>query len=253
MEFISGLVSISFRKLSYKEIIDITAESGLSAIEWGGDVHVPLGELDIADKVRLATAERGLTVPEYGSYYVISKSGAEKAQAAISSARALGTRVIRVWASDKNRSAMSDEEYLAAVEDAKMLCDSAPDLTFCLECHNHSITEDYRDAAAYIADVGRANFKTFWQPNQFRDHSYNTEALEALLPSVVSVHVFSWEGNAHYPLDHHAERWADYLAILKRSDADKIHLMLEFMHDNSQASLKNTADVLNRWIAQINQ
>jgi len=39
-----GLVSISFRDLFPKQIVDMVAEVGLDAIEWGGDVHVPHGD-----------------------------------------------------------------------------------------------------------------------------------------------------------------------------------------------------------------
>ena len=35
---IPGLVSITFRPLSPREIVDLVAEAGLKAIEWGGVV-----------------------------------------------------------------------------------------------------------------------------------------------------------------------------------------------------------------------
>ena len=38
---IPGLVSVTFRKLSRTEIAGLMVNAGLSAIEWGGDVHVP--------------------------------------------------------------------------------------------------------------------------------------------------------------------------------------------------------------------
>ena len=37
----SGLVSITFRKLTVEKIIELVKEAGLQGIEWGGDVHVP--------------------------------------------------------------------------------------------------------------------------------------------------------------------------------------------------------------------
>ena len=36
-----GLVSITFRKLSPRAIIDLVTRANLIGIEWGGDVHVP--------------------------------------------------------------------------------------------------------------------------------------------------------------------------------------------------------------------
>ena len=64
----SGLVSITFRQLTPEQIVDLVAETGLAAIEWGGDVHVPHGEVAPARDVRRRTEEAGLIVASYGSY-----------------------------------------------------------------------------------------------------------------------------------------------------------------------------------------
>jgi 3-dehydroshikimate dehydratase len=47
-----GLVSISFRPLSVEELIRLVTDVGLEGIEWGGDKHVPHGDLDTARRVR---------------------------------------------------------------------------------------------------------------------------------------------------------------------------------------------------------
>ena len=41
----SGLVSITFRELNPLEIIRLVSKAGLDGIEWGGDVHVPHGDI----------------------------------------------------------------------------------------------------------------------------------------------------------------------------------------------------------------
>jgi 3-dehydroshikimate dehydratase len=48
---IPGLVSVTFRKLSPQEIIALTAEAQLQVIEWGGDIHVPHGDIQQAENV----------------------------------------------------------------------------------------------------------------------------------------------------------------------------------------------------------
>lgn len=50
-----GLVSITFRKLSPGEIVELVATAGLVGIEWGGDVHVPHGDFARAAEVRKLT------------------------------------------------------------------------------------------------------------------------------------------------------------------------------------------------------
>jgi hypothetical protein len=44
----SGLVSITFRKLSFSGIITLVNKEGLSAVEWGGDVDLPRSDLNKA-------------------------------------------------------------------------------------------------------------------------------------------------------------------------------------------------------------
>jgi len=60
--FKTGLVSITFRKLNTDEIIDLVQRSGLEGIEWGGDVHVPHGNIDNAQEVGRKTREAGINV-----------------------------------------------------------------------------------------------------------------------------------------------------------------------------------------------
>ena len=67
----TGLVSISFRNKSIKELIKASKESGLEYIEWGGDVHIPMGNIKLARQVRRQMNGAGLKVASYGSYFGI--------------------------------------------------------------------------------------------------------------------------------------------------------------------------------------
>jgi len=69
-----GLVSITFRKLSPEQIIELVRKAGLSGIEWGGDIHVPHGDIARAKEVKSMTKEAGLRVAVYGSYYHLCKA-----------------------------------------------------------------------------------------------------------------------------------------------------------------------------------
>ncbi len=248
MKFITGLVSISFRSLTHTEIIKICKDSALAAIEWGGDVHSSAGDIEKAKEIKEDTLSCGLTIPEYGSYYRLGESDGEKKLAITSSARALGCETVRVWASTKNRKLHTSDEYNAVIDDTRELCLNNSDLTFCLECHNNTLSEDYNDAIEFINDVNCPNLKMFWQPNQYKDHGYNLSSLKALLPYVKSVHVFAWEKDKKLPLSSHSHLWKDYLNILKDSPEEKIHLMLEFMYDNSPETLYSEAQTLKSWI-----
>ena len=72
-----GLVSITFRKLNSREIVDLMTRTNLVGIEWGGDVHVPHGEIALARDVAQMTRDAGLLVAAYGSYYRVGVSEAD--------------------------------------------------------------------------------------------------------------------------------------------------------------------------------
>ena len=61
-----GLVSITFRKLSPRQIVDLVVQAGLDAIEWSGDVHAPHGDVAKAREIAQMTADAGLSMPTYG-------------------------------------------------------------------------------------------------------------------------------------------------------------------------------------------
>ena len=45
MKIKTGMTSVTFRKKSAEDVIAIVKEAGLDGIEWGGDIHVPAGDL----------------------------------------------------------------------------------------------------------------------------------------------------------------------------------------------------------------
>ncbi|MNI10046.1 hypothetical protein D3C73_631400 [compost metagenome] len=51
----TGLVSVTFRRLSVEEIVMMVQKAGLQDIEWGGDIHVPHGNFQRAHEVAKLT------------------------------------------------------------------------------------------------------------------------------------------------------------------------------------------------------
>ena len=97
--FIPGLVSITFRKLTVEQIIDLCVEAGVKCIEWGGDVHVPPTDPANAARVGKLTAEAGLQVGAYGSYYRCGEAdNTSTFEQVVEAAKLLNAPTIRVWA-----------------------------------------------------------------------------------------------------------------------------------------------------------
>ena len=67
----SGLVSISFRKKEIKELIKAAKESGLEYIEWGGDVHIPMGNVRLARKKQLETTGVKVNVMSLFPWFIL--------------------------------------------------------------------------------------------------------------------------------------------------------------------------------------
>lgn len=241
----TGIVSISFRKHTPEEILAAAKAAGLDAVEWGGDVHVPHGDTEIAGRVRSLTEEMGLEIAEYGSYYAIATSEPELFSDVLKSAAALGTKVIRVWPMKVPSDTVTHEAYALAVADAKRICREAGDVTVALECHPKTLTDEYHTALKFLRDVDMPNLKMFWQPNQHRPIDYNTDSIKALLPYIVAVHVFSWDREVHLPLADGEDAWREYISLLREKD---LYYMLEFMHDNELTTLFETAKTLHGWL-----
>ena len=240
----SGLVSVSFRQSSVDEIISLVKESNLSLIEWGGDVHVPVGDIENAKIVGEKTRNANLQIAAFGSYFKVGVNKLDEINRVIDTAKALGTNVIRIWGGNKNSFEFTQDEYNHLVAECKEICDIALEkgVTLTLECHNNTVTDDYKASLKFLADVKRENLKMYWQPNQFRSEEYNIEAAKALSPYTVNVHVFHWIGNEKLPLKDGEDIWRKYFEIFKEYNCG---FLLEFMHDGKTETLKETATVLN--------
>ena len=144
-----GLVSVSFRELSVKEIIKLAKENNLKYIEWGGGPHVPMGNVKLARKVRSLMHGSGIKCPSYGSYYGVTYNEGEKPplpfKQICKTAVALGASVIRIWAGWPGCGEIDAEKERKAVIHTKMIASVAKkyNLTLAFECHWGTITEEY--------------------------------------------------------------------------------------------------------------
>ena len=159
-----GLVSITFRQLSPAQIVELCAKNKLQAIEWGGDVHVPHGDIATATQVGRLTRDHGLEVAAYGSYYRLAASPADGLHfsTVLASAVALETQAIRVWAGNRG-SADADPSWRNQVaEDALRCADLAAEkgITICYEFHGGTITDTLESTCDLLAatdQIGRAH------------------------------------------------------------------------------------------------
>jgi sugar phosphate isomerase/epimerase len=249
---IPGLVSITFRSRTPEEIIDLAAGAGLKTIEWGGDIHVPPGDLALADEVGRQTRESGLSVAAYGSYYRLGFSEANGAPFApvLESALALGAPTIRVWAGGKGSNDTPPQERSAIIADALRIADlaQASGVTISLEYHAGTLT-DTRDSVQHLmAETAHPALEFLWQPAHGETAEQNVARLREVLPRLRHLHVFHWWPTAsdRRPLAEGTERWRRYLDILLGA-GETVPCLLEFVRDDSTEQFLDDAVTLRDW------
>lgn len=250
---IPGLVSVTFRQKTRAEIAQLMQKAALPAIEWGGDVHIPADKYD-SDEFEDALTEAAylcssgkIYTASFGSYYRCDRHDEVNSAITLS----LDAPNIRVWAGNKNSEDASDNDRRNTVSFIRELCEElAPHgVTVSTEFHGGTLTNEYHSALRLIEEVGCENFRTYWQPNQFRDEEYNVAALKSVLPYLSSVHVFTWDAHARYPLADGEKKWRNYIDIIESFGGDH-HMLMEFVKDDSEEQFLRDAEVLNRWLGR---
>jgi sugar phosphate isomerase/epimerase len=250
--FTPGLVTVTFRKLSPAEIIAVARGANLAALEWGGDVHVPPGDLDRARGVRRMTAGAGLRTTCYGSYVRLGEDDPATFQGVIDSARELDAPTIRVWAGRRSPKDADAGYRQQVIDAARRFADlaAAANLLMCYEHHEGTLTETDDSALDVLQKTGdHPAIRTLWQPPHGRTIEQNVASLRALLPWLHHVHVFHWPvRGTRAPLADGADRWNAYLAVLREANK-QCPLLLEFVKDDDPAHLDADAATLRGWIA----
>lgn len=243
-----GLVSITFRKLDPAEIIGLVQQAGLAGIEWGGDVHVPPGEVARAREIRQRTLDAGLSVLAYGSYYRLDGRNFE---AVLESAVALGAPVIRVWAGAVG-SAKADPAHRAAViVDSRRCGDLAgrAGIQIAFEYHGGTLTDTDESAQTLLREVDHPNVFTLWQPRVGPGVEANLAGLRGVLSRLLNLHVFHWTGHPRErrPLAEGLHDWRQYLGAI--ADGDHAAL-LEFVQNDEPQNFLRDAATLKAWLVR---
>lgn len=240
--FEAGLTSVSFRELSPKDIISLMKQTGLKNIEWGSDIHCPPNDKDNLAKTAQMQAENGIKCCSYGSYFRLGDTPLDILPNYISAAKALGTSIIRTWCGTKGSADYTQDEKTELFANCKSAAQIAMQngVTFCMECHQYTFTDDKNAAFELMQAVNSPNFRMYWQPNQDKLFEENMEYATLIAPYVTNIHVFNWQGESKYPLKLAQQTWQKYLTAFSGDHK----LLLEFMPDGKPESLQEEATAL---------
>ena len=239
-----GVVSISFRPYSPREILAAMQRAGLTCIEWGSDVHAPCDDEAALTAIAQLQAEYGITCCSYGTYFKLGVTPIEELERYILAAKRLGTDVLRLWCGSKgsaDHTAQETEELFALCRQAAAIA-ATHGVTLCMECHGYTYTDTKESALALMQAVDSPHFRMYWQPCQTPAEN---EAYAALLaPYTEHLHVFNWVGMERFPLAQGLDHWRRYLQVLGGSHT----LLLEFMPDDDLATLDREAAALKELV-----
>jgi hypothetical protein len=220
-------------------------------VEWGGDVHVPAGDLKTARRVRRDCANAGVAICSYGSYYRAASSPQAAGEAALDTAAELGAPRVRVWAGATPSSAATGQERADVTAGLAELAAQAAarDVTIAVEYHGGTLTDERNSALHLLQEVAAPNVSLYWQPPlDMPDEQAITDAL-AILPHASALHVFSWlPGQTRRALPFRQAMWRPVIAaaeVTGTSDA-----LLEFVPDDDPALVRREAETLHEWIRQ---
>jgi hypothetical protein len=241
---------VTFRKLAVEEVVQVAERAGLAAIEWGGDVHVPLGDLPAARKARALCEDRGLAIAAYGSYLRAGSVDREEIRTAVTTAAELGAPRIRVWAGTVGTAEAGVGDRMAVTRGLVELADVAAGsgIEIAMEFHRNTLTDEVDSTITLLLDVGAPNLTTYWQPPVDLDDVECLQQLEALMPWLSTVHVFSWwPSNNRLPLAARESLWRPVLDRLA-AEPREINALLEFVADDSVDQLATDAAHLHSWV-----
>ena len=242
---VPGLVSVTFRQLTTDEVVDVAVANGLRAIEWGGDVHVPVGDTTTAGAVATRCAAAGVAVAAYGSYYRAGVPG--DFAAVLDTALALGAPRIRVWAGDSGSASTSAEQRAAVVGDLRRVTELAAErgVEIAVEYHARTLTDTLSSTVDLFAAVGHQGMRPYWQPPIGESDASCLATVAALLPDLVTTHVFSWaDDGARMPLSARESLWRQVFARVRREPGER-YALLEFVRDDDPAALAEDAATLH--------
>lgn len=234
-----GLVSVSFRNHSPREVLESMKGCGLLYIEWGSDVHAPPEK---AGEIAALQREYGIECCSYGTYFKLGITPISELARYISAAKILGTYILRLWCGDKNSEDYTAAEKAVLFKDCKAAADIAKKngVILCMECHNNTYTNKKESALELMREISSDNFRMYWQPNQYTTEQENIEYAKLLSGYTEHLHVFNWNGKEKYPLAGAAGIWKKYIKCFDKNKT----LLLEFMPDGKLESLKTEAAVL---------
>lgn len=183
-----GLCSVTFRKKSAAQVVEIAKKAGIRYIEWGGDVHIT--NIEEARIIKSVCDNEDIKISSYGSYFNCMDYDESKWREICRIAKKMDAESIRVWLGKKNSEITSEKEYNILISNTRKMCDIAAEykLLVCPECHDNTFNNNTDAILRFIGELKKDNFKTYFQSRYFR-MEYDLDRIDRTFDYIKDVHV----------------------------------------------------------------
>jgi len=247
--YIAGLVSVTFRTLPAKDVLALCNRAGLEAIEWGGDAHVPPRDIKNAREVARMSADAGVEICSYGSYYKIGQPLSEL-EMCLDTANELGAPVLRVWAGRKGSRKCSEDERKYLTECLRQADAMARkrNIALATEFHPNTLTDNLDSIRALRTEL--PDLRMYWQPRWDWPEEERLTGLALVGDALAHMHIFSWRhenGNVvRLPLEREVNFWKRVFSRRR----ERCCALLEFVENDDREALLRDAAALRGWVSE---
>lgn len=244
-----GFTTVTFRGLSRKQICKTADENGARFIEWGGDVHLAPGDERAKSEVIELSKKYNLNPLSYGSYYRVGTGDYDEWQNIVDTASDIKAGIIRVWLGSKASADVSEEEFELLVAETQKIADIAEKqgIIVAFEFHKGTYNDNGKSSVKFFEAVRRDNVKTYWQP---MSNGHDEENLKAVLPYLISVHVFEWNSaGKRYSLRRGKKKWQSFISIINSVNPD-VNYIMEFVKDDSPRRFAKDIGLLRKMLGE---
>lgn len=252
MMIIPGAVSVTFKDLPWKDVLDLCVESHLKAIEWSEDKHVWKENITLAEEIGNQTRKSGISIAAYGSYYRLGEPD-EKFLKSLSVAKALGAPLIRIWGGTKPSEDVMEPERKEFAVQCRRLCEQAQqqNIKVALEWHKNTITDKNTSAERFLDETSHENLYCLWQPTVEMSMEARCEGIDKLEKrgKLQNLHVYYWPKGVRRPLAEGKMQWRQYFWHVNLHE--NRYALLEFVKDNSVVQFMEDAETLLAWLDEI--
>jgi len=264
-----GLCTVTYRALDVEQVAALAAGAGVSVLEWGGDIHVPEGDLAAARTAASRSADHGLDVASYGSYLFLDDHLDRRIGPVVATAVELGAPAVRIWCppvfdapGGSTPGDGSDGDgavaFAALVDAAGRAVEAATDagLVLYLEFHGGGATASAAATADLLGMV--PGLWTGWQPPYWAPRTVDEEVadLAVLRDRLLHVDVYQWDSDGtRRPIASALESWsnrlraaAESVSAARRADL-RPGAFIEFVPDDDPTALAGEVAALRSALA----